>query len=256
MKEIVTFIEPVRNRELKLAYFNVAELDVPPFQRDVSPSLVKSLGKAIEKLGFLVPIVVVPVEGKFYVIDGRHRLEAVKSLGISEILAVVVDPSYYHYILELNTEKPPNVKDKSKQAYRLYVDLLKENPTMVEEDITTYVEEPYYITLGFAIEEIDPKFPAGFYDEFLSKIDNFLYRPLEEAVEERRRRAKAVYELNQVVNEKFEELALDNALLKGEIVRKGVQKAFGVRVRVIDEEFYRAIERLKEAVRSLEAQDL
>ncbi|MFN3568580.1 MAG: ParB/RepB/Spo0J family partition protein [Caldimicrobium sp.] len=255
MKEIATFEDPVKRQPLKLALFKIEEIEAPPFQRDISESLKKHLEMAIEKLGFLTPIVVVPKGGKYYVVDGRHRLEAMRELGAREILAIVVDESLYHYILEFNTEKPPNVKEKAKQAYRLYTDFLKDDATLIEEDLFVYFKEPMLITFGFAIEEFDSRFPASFYESFVSKIDEFLKLPLERAAEERRKRAKSLIELNQVVNEKYAEFGWENALLKGEIVRKAVQKAFGLRVRTIEEEFYLAIERVKEACKGLSTSD-
>lgn len=168
---------------------------------------------------------------------------------------MVVDESLYHYILEFNTEKPPNVKEKSKQAYRLYMDFMKEDPQLIEEDLFTYFKEPMFITFGFAIEEYDPRFPASFYETFLSKIDEFLRKPLNEASEERRKRAESLIELNKIVNEKYAEFGWENALLKGEIVRKAVQRAFGSRVRTIEEGFYTALERVKEACQTLSVND-
>ncbi len=255
MIEIASFEDPVKKQPLKLAIFNIDEIQRPPFQRDISESLKKHLEMAIEKLGFLTPIVVVPKDGNYYVIDGLHRLEAMRDLGAREILGIVVDESLYHYILEFNTEKPPNVKEKSKQTYRLYQDLLKEEPNLIEEDLFTYFKDPILITFGFAIEELDTRFPASFYESFVSKIDHFLNLPLQEAAKERKRRANALVELNKVVNEKYAELGWENALLKGEIVRKAVQKAYGVRIRTIEEEFYAAIERVKEACQELTAED-
>jgi len=255
MIEIATFEDPVKKHPLKLALFNIDEVLSPPFQRDISESLKKHLEMAIEKLGFLTPIVVVPKDGKYYVIDGMHRLEAMRELGAREILGIVVDESLYHYILEFNTEKPPNVKEKSKQTYRLYQDLLAQEPDLVEEDLFTYFKDPVFITFGFAIEEFDARFPASFYESFVSKIDNFLGMPLSEAAEERRKRAEALIDLNRVVNEKYAELGWQNALMKGEIVRKSVQKAYGVRVRTIEEEFYTAVERVKEACQNLTSED-
>jgi len=255
MKEIATFEDPVKKQPLKLALFRVDEIEAPPFQRDVSESLKKHLEMAIEKLGFLTPIVVVPKGGKYYVVDGRHRLEAMRDLGAREILGIIVDESLYHYILEFNTEKPPNVKEKAKQAYRLFMDFLRESPDLIEEDLFTYFKEPMLITFGFAIEEFDARFPASFYESFVSKIDHFLRVPLSLAVEERRKRAEALIDLNRVVNEKYAEFGWENALLKGEIVRKAVQKAYGVRVRTIEEEFYAAVERVKEACQALTPED-
>jgi ParB family chromosome partitioning protein len=255
MREIASFQEPVKNRTLSLCLLDVKEVEIPHFQRDLSETLKGRLKTAIEKLGFLVPIIVVQREGKFYVIDGQHRFFALRELGVDEILAIVVDEELYHYFLELNTEKPPNVKEKSKQAYRLYMELFKENDSQLEEDLIDYFEKPEYITLGFTIEELEPKFSASFYESFVSKIDKFLRLPLSSAVEERRNRAKALFELNKLVNEKYAEFGWDNALLKGEIIKKAVQKAYGVRVRTIPDDFYTAIEKVKSACESLSSED-
>jgi len=255
MIELATFEDPVKRQPLKLAMFKIDEVHRPPFQRDISESLKKHLEMAIEKLGFLTPIVVVEKDGKYYVVDGQHRLEAMRDLGAREILGIIADESLYHHILEFNTEKPPNVKEKSKQAYRLYNDLLKEDPSLIEEELFTYFKDPVYITFGFALEEFDSRFPASFYESFVSKIDHFLNMPIGEAVEERRRRAEALIDLNQVVNEKYAEFGWENALMKGDIVRKAVQRAFGVRVRTIEEEFFSAVERVKEACRELTPED-
>jgi ParB family chromosome partitioning protein len=255
MKEIAVFEDPVKKQPLKLVLFRLEEIEVPPFQRDISESLRKQLELAIDKLGFLTPIVVVPKGGKYYVVDGRHRLEAMRSLGAREILAIVVDEKMYHYILEFNTEKPPNVKEKAKQAYRLYMDFYREDPNLIEDELYTYLKEPMLITFGFAIEEFDKRFPASFYESFVDKVDDFLRVPLSEGVVERRNRAKALIELNDIVNQKYAEFGWENALLKGEIVRKAVQKAYGVRVRTIEDDFYSAIERAKQACQELSQED-
>ncbi|NPA40052.1 MAG: ParB N-terminal domain-containing protein [Thermodesulfobacteria bacterium] len=255
MIELAAFEDPVKRQPLKLAMFKIDEVHRPPFQRDISESLKKHLEMAIEKLGFLTPIVVVEKDGKYYVVDGQHRLEAMRDLGAREILGIIADESLYHHILEFNTEKPPNVKEKSKQAYRLYNDLLREDPSLIEEELFTYFKDPVYITFGFALEEFDSRFPASFYESFVSKIDHFLNMPIGEAAEERRKRAEALVDLNQVVNEKYAEFGWENALMKGDIVRKAVQRAFGVRVRTIEEEFFAAVERVKEACRELTPED-
>ncbi|MCC6025348.1 MAG: ParB N-terminal domain-containing protein [Caldimicrobium sp.] len=255
MKEIAVFEDPIKKQPLKLALFRLEEIEIPPFQRDLSESLRKQLELAIDKLGFLTPIVVVPKGGKYYVVDGRHRLEAMRGLGAREILAIVVDEKMYHYILEFNTEKPPNVKEKAKQAYRLYMDFYREDPNLIEDELYTYLKEPMLITFGFAIEEFDKRFPASFYESFVDKIDDFLRVPLSEGVVERRNRAKALIELNDIVNQKYADFGWENALLKGEILRKAVQKAYGVRVRTIEDDFYSAVERVKQTCQELSPED-
>jgi len=255
MRELGHFEDPVKKRPLRLAVFDLEEVKIPPFQRDVSEGLKKHLELAIEKLGFVTPIVVCPHNGEYYVVDGYHRLEALRDLGAREVLAIVAPEEIYLNILEFNTEKPPNVKEKSKLAYRLFQEFLREDSQLIEADLFTYFKEPQFITFGFVLEEFEPRFPASFYESLLSKIDRFLEEPLSEAAEERRRRAQKLLELNHEVNQKYAELGWTNALLKGEIVRKAVQKAYGVRVRTIPDEFYEAIDRVKEACRELGPED-
>ncbi|QJA05496.1 chromosome partitioning protein ParB [Thermosulfurimonas marina] len=255
MRELARFEDPVKKMPLILAVFDLEEVEVPPFQRDLSEGLKKHLELAIEKLGFVTPIVVCPHDGRYYVVDGRHRLEAMRDLGAWEIVAVVAPEDLYLHILEFNTEKPPNVKEKSKQAYRLFQEFLRESPEAIEADLYTYFKEPQFITFGFVLEEFEPRFPASFYESLLSKIDRFLEEPLSEAAEERRRRAQKLLEVNQEVNAKYGELGWTNALLKGEIVRKAIQRAYGVRVRTIEDEYYDALEKVKAAVRELGPED-
>lgn len=73
-----------------------------PNRRPVNPATVDCLVQSIEKLGLLSPITVrfrddvdIPGEGRVdgvaILVAGHHRLEAVKRLGWSHILAVVMD---------------------------------------------------------------------------------------------------------------------------------------------------------------------
>ncbi|AEH44680.1 ParB domain protein nuclease [Thermodesulfatator indicus DSM 15286] len=256
MRELCRYKDPVKNQELCLSLFQVDEILIPSFQRDLSEGLKRNLELAIEKLGFLHPIVVVEGDEGYYVVDGRHRLEALKELGYQEIIGIIAPQELALHILEFNTEKPPNVKEKSKQAYRLFYEFLEKEPQTLEIDLISFFKEPSLITFGFILEEFEPRFPASFYESFVSKIDNFLHEPLEEASKERRRRAEKLVELNQQVNETYARLGLTNALLKGEIVRKAVQRAYGIRVRKIDDEFYEAIEKVKEALNKISPEDI
>ncbi|OAG28730.1 ParB/RepB/Spo0J family partition protein [Thermodesulfatator autotrophicus] len=256
MKELCRYKDPVKKQELCLSVFKVDEILIPSFQRDISEGLKRNLELAIEKLGFLHPIIVVEGEEGYYVVDGRHRLEALKELGYEEIIGIIAPKELALHILEFNTEKPPNVKEKSKQAYRLFQEFLAKEPQTLEFDLISFFKEPSLITFGFVLEEVEPKFPASFYESFVSKIDQFLHEPLEEAARERRRRAEKLVELNHQVNETYARLGLTNALLKGEIVRKAVQRAYGIRVRKIDDDFYEAIEKIKEALAEISPEDV
>ena len=253
MKVLAEYNDPIKGIPLRFVLIPVGELKLPPFQRDLSELLVKRLFISMEKLGFLHPIIVYQEEGKdgFFVIDGQHRLEAAKMLGVKELPAIIIPKDLALNIMEFNTEKPPNIREKASQAYRLYKQFLELNPEMEELELAFYIEEPSYITLGFVLEEINKKFPAGAFENFLKKIDEFLSLPLAKSVEERHRRAQKVYEVGEVLNEVYEKLGITNALMKTELLRKAVQKVYGKRVRKIEDEFYTALERVKEALKEI-----
>lgn len=253
MQEMVKFLDPYKNREMSFILLSIDEIELPQVQRDISNQLKTQLELAIDKLGFIVPIIVVPNDsGKYLVIDGQHRFLAMQALGAKEITAIVVDKSLYDYILDFNTEKPPTIRDKAKQAYRLYVEFLNKDPDIKEEELADNISLPCLITFGVILEEIDPKFPAGFYDTLGEKIDSFLDLPLEEAVEERRKRAKALIKLNNIVSEIYSQMESKDPLLKGTIIRKAIQAVYGTRARVIPDDFYTVIEKLKDACKTLD----
>ncbi len=254
MEVLAEYKEPIKGTPVKFLLLPVGSLKYPPFQRDLSELLVKRLFLSMEKLGFLHPIIVYredPSSEEFFVIDGQHRLEAAKMLGVKQVPALEIPKELALNIMEFNTEKPPNIREKSTQAYRLYREFLELNPEMEELELAFYIEEPSYITLGFVLEELDKKFPAGAFEILLKKIDEFLSYPLGEAVEERRKRAKAVYEVGQTLNETYQKLGMTNALLKTELLRKAIQKAYGKRVRKIEDDFYTALEKVKRALEEL-----
>ena len=205
----------------------IDEIKIPPFQRDLSDLLVKRLFISIEKLGFLHPIIVYQDDEKnneIFVIDGQHRLEALKMINAEKVPALLIPKELALNIMEFNTEKPPNIREKSSQAYRLYREFLEKSPKMEETELAFYIEEPSYITIGFVLEEINKKFPASAFESLLKKVDEFLSEDLEEAVKERRRRAKRVYEVSNTLNEVFENLQLQNDLMK---TRKSLKSLIG-----------------------------
>ena len=253
MKVLAEYNDPIKGLPLKFALIPVGDLKIPPFQRDLSDLLVKRLFVSMEKLGFLHPIVVYrdDEQGGIYVIDGQHRLEAAKMLGAKELPAIVIPKELALNIMEFNTEKPPNIREKASQAYRLYQEFLKKAPQTEELELAFYIEEPSYITLGFVLEELNKKFPAGAFELLLKKIDEFLAQPLEEAAQERRRRAQKVYEVGEKLNEVYEKLGMTNALMKTELLRKAIQKVYGKRVRKIEDDFYTALDKVKKALEEI-----
>jgi ParB-like chromosome segregation protein Spo0J len=65
------------------------EIGVPNSRRDVDPEAVKRLVSSIKEIGLRHPITVRSLQGKFYLVAGRHRLEATREIGEDRIAAVV-----------------------------------------------------------------------------------------------------------------------------------------------------------------------
>ena len=249
VKEFYTVREPLKGYEIRFGVVPVNSITIPKIQRDLSEALVKRLMFSIEKVGFVDPVILVEGEEKYEVINGQHRLEAAKAVGLDRVLAVILPKETKNFILSLNIEKAPNLKDKAHQAYEIFMEHLKSNPEMEEYDLESMVEEPYYITVGFIVDRFeDKRFPGYAFEKVLKKVDGFTSLPLREAEGERERRANVLEEIKEVLNEKYEELGLTNALHKEAIVSKAFQMIYGKRVRSIDDDFYETFNKLKETI--------
>ncbi len=241
--------EPLKGFTIKKTKLHVSEVKIPSIQRELSDNLVKRLMMSIEKVGFVEPILVIEGQEGYEVINGQHRLEAAKLLGLEEVPAVVLPSEIKDYIISLNTEKAPNLRDKAHQAYEIFSEYLKKNPSMEEYELQPMVEEPYYLTVGFVIERFgERRFPGYAFEKVLKKADEFLELHLEEAQKERERRAQLLLEVKDVLNEHYETLGLKNALQKEAIVTKAFQNIYGKRVRTIEDDFYTVFEKLKEEI--------
>jgi len=244
--------EPLKGYELKVALLPVSEIRVPSFQRELSETLVKRLMASIEKVGFVEPILVVEGEDGYEVVNGQHRLRAAELLGLEEVPAVVLPQEVKDFVIALNTEKAPNLKDKAHQAYEIFTRYLAERPETREEELEPMVEEPYYLTVGFITDKMgDKRFPGYAFERVLKKVDHFLPLTLPEAEEERTKRAKLLQEVREVLEDRYRELGLTNALHKEALVSKAFQSVYGKRVRKVEEDFYTVFEKLKEALKKV-----
>jgi ParB-like chromosome segregation protein Spo0J len=75
-------------RRVSLAF---DQIDVPDSARPVNDASVAALAQSIERLGLQVPLTVVERAGRYLLIAGRQRLEALRRLGHREAPAHVVD---------------------------------------------------------------------------------------------------------------------------------------------------------------------
>lgn len=246
-KSYFIFKEPYKSKELKFELLPIDKIIIPTIERSISEQHVNKLAQSIEKIGFIEPITVIPSdkENIYEVINGQHRLMAAKKLNINEIPAIILPKEYKNYIIALNIEKVPNLKDKAHQAYEIFTNYLSGKPDMKEVELESMIESAYYITIGIILEEIkDEKFPGYAFEKVLKKVDLFLDTTLEKAKKEREERAKLLLETKDVLNKRYEELGFKNSLYKTAIVSKAMQHIYGKRKRVIEDDFYTTFKKL------------
>ncbi len=228
------FREPYKGHEIGFEIISVDKIRIPSIQRELFGGLIKSLMLSMEKLGFIELITVIPSDdGTYYeVINGQHRLEAAKLLGIREVPAIVLPKEMKKYIISLNIEKAPNLKDKAHQSYEIFKEHLEKCPNMKEYELSDLVEFAYYLTIGFITDEYgDKRFPAYAFEKVLQKVDNWTDLELTFARNERKNRAEVLMDVRKVLDDRYKE--------------------HGKRARVISDDFYSAFEKLKDAIPSV-----
>lgn len=247
------FREPIRGLELEFAIIPAEKLVIPSIQRELSDAHIKRLMESMEKVGFVEPLSVVPDgRGNYEIINGQHRFEAGKLLGMREFPVIILPPEAKDYIIALNVEKVPSLKDRAHQAYEIFMTYLKNSPDLPEYRLEKFVEDAYLITVGFVVDRKgDKKFPGYAFEKVLKKVDLFLDRPLEEAEKERDRMAEVLLQAKEALNRRYEELGLKNALQKEAIVSKAFQSVYGKYVRSIGDDFYTVFEKLISAIQEV-----
>jgi ParB family chromosome partitioning protein len=167
--------EPFSGRPILLASLPLESVEPTPFQRDLSPTHARRLAKKIEETGsFLDPLIVVRGEGgRLWTPNGRHRLAAVKVLGLRQVTALVSkDEDLAFRILALNTEKAHNLKDKSLEVIRMARELARRRPGSKESAHAAEFEAPELLRLGLVYQQ-DKRFAGGAYAPFLKRVDRF-----------------------------------------------------------------------------------
>jgi len=199
--------DPITNHSLKITLIGKEKLEIAKFQRRASKSHIKMLASSIQRLGFLIPLVVYPENDKYIIIDGQHRFLAGQLLGIDRFLSVIVPSSLGAKMINLNIEKQPNIREKAYVAYNLYTYLLKKNPSLKENDaqVEDSVEFPHFITLGFAYKR-EEKFHGSAFEQIISKCDGYLDVSLKEAKKIREERASLILEIDSILTELIERM--------------------------------------------------
>ncbi|MBA3852858.1 MAG: chromosome partitioning protein ParB [Gemmatimonas sp.] len=221
---LASYRDPLGGRWQLLAALPIDAVAPTPYQRDLSDTHVAKLADAVDKLDrFLDPIVAVPApDGGYWTPNGNHRLGAMRQLGAKAITALVVpEPEVAHRILALNTEKAHNLRERALEVARL-AEALALSEDAAEKTFADVFEEAPLITLGLCYME-NGRFSGGAYHPILRRCDQFLGSKLPTALEERRRRAAKLLELNGYVNEAVAALkarGLESPYLKAFVVAR------------------------------------
>jgi len=173
---------------------------------------VRRLTQAMDKTKrFLDPVIAVREERAalngekdarrvYWIPNGYHRLTALQELGAKTLLALVVPETAVAYqILALNIEKAHNLRERALGVARMYRDLVASGRGHEHEDtLALEFEEPALPTLGFAYQK-RPRLSGGAYHPVLRKSDDWIDRPLANALAEREARADALLALDDAV---------------------------------------------------------
>ena len=118
---------------------------------------------------------------------------------------VVPEAEVAHRILLLNTEKAHNLRDKSLEVIRIYRNLIDEGGQKTEKDVSFYLEEPSYATMGLCYEK-NPRFSGAVYNSFVRRLTEFSDEPLSKALRTHEKRSEKLLELDERVTEVVKKL--------------------------------------------------
>jgi ParB family chromosome partitioning protein len=217
------YSDPFGGKPLLVVALPVDRVEPTPYQRDASDAHVKRLMGVIESIGrFLDPIVAVRHDSQYWTPNGNHRLQALKKLGVRTVVALLVpDADVAFKILALNTEKAHNLREKSLETIRM-ARALADTTDRREADFAFEFEQPAFLTLGVCYEE-RPRLSGGAYQSILRRVDEFLDRPMKQAVKERERRGRKILKLDDGVSavvDKLKSRGLTSPYLKPFVVAR------------------------------------
>jgi ParB family chromosome partitioning protein len=210
MADELSFDDPLQQRRLSLRLVPNEQLEVIEHQRKARPAHVESLVSSMQRIGFIVPVVAVEQqqdgETRYVVIDGQHRLEAARSLGVEQLPVIVVPAELAPRMMSLNVEKDLNIRERASVALGIYRTLMEAGPGLNESDaeVADSIERAYYVTLGIAYDK-GSRLSGSAFEPLLKKCDTFLDAPLEECFAIREKRAGAVLEANELIKQVVEE---------------------------------------------------
>lgn len=200
------FRDPHRRQTLVLKTLPLDRLEVIEHQRKMRPSHVENLASSIERIGFIVPLVAIETtrdgKARHVVIDGQHRMEAARVVGLRSVPVLVVPSRLAPRMMNLNVEKDLNIRERSVVALGVYRSILDSQPDLKENDaeVEESIERAYYITLGLAYER-SGRLAGSSFEPLLKKCDFFLRRSLESSYPVREERAGTVVDASSLVKD-------------------------------------------------------
>jgi ParB family transcriptional regulator, chromosome partitioning protein len=206
VQDELTFRDPHRRQIITLKTIPVDHLEVVEHQRKPRPAHVDHLVSSIERLGFIVPIVAVETDAagklRYSVIDGQHRLQAAREVGLRKLPVLVVPERLAPRMMNLNVEKDLNIREKATVSLGIYRAFLDSDPDLKENDpeVEDSIETAYYVTLGLAYEKAG-RLAGSAFEPLLKKCDFFMRRAIEKAYGVREQRAGSVLEANSLVKD-------------------------------------------------------
>src|SRR5512138_1281420 len=198
-----SYHDPLGREPVLVAILPIESVEPTPFQRDLSQAHHRRLADVLDRTGmFLDPIIAVTAPEKgFWTPNGMHRLMAMRRLGARAITALVVPKREIAWqILALNTEKAHNLREKSLEVIRIYRGLIDEGTGKSEKDVSYYLEEPSFVTMGLCYEK-NPRFSGGVYNSFVRRLTDFSDESLGKALKQHEKIAGMLLELHEKVAE-------------------------------------------------------
>lgn len=203
-KEVeIEFKDPYLQKKLEFKIVSIENLTVISYQRKPSIYHVRHLSSSIERVGFIVPVIVVKNgESNYTIVDGQHRYLAAKELGIRELPVVVISTELSQLMMNFNIEKELNIREKAYVALNIYRQYLENQSEILESDaeIIDSIEQAYYVTLGIAYDQQD-KLAGSSFESILKKCDSFLDEKLDDAFIIRKERANKLIITNNLIKE-------------------------------------------------------
>lgn len=236
------FKEPINEKVLEFKLLPLSVLKAKEAQRKRSAALVKKLLSSEGQLGFVAPVLVCPLpDGTYEVLDGQHRIYALKQLRPTEddlkIPAIVLPPEDRDQIFFPNSEKADALRDTLEKLRRLLAESSFRERT--EESLWELGLLPYILVLSQA-DFWSPSLVEGLAKKLFGSYEE---GTIEENLPLRKEQAEALKAVENAVLSIAEDYGVKDYVLKKAILSKTIQKIYGSR-KPIEDDWQTAIQKI------------